>query len=923
MSKRNYTAQEHTDQPTHPPTRTKVTGCGIGNYTVICADGASVTFDAAFASKSNLFEHLDSGTDIPLNQFHSTSALALQAIVRAKNESESASIHFTPELYSMTLHLCDYLQMNTEISLRFLALLEPPLQSQDSLVRLRQCHHHLPVLPRLFHDCYDMFNTEEEAYQVVSKIISSAPHELSYYELSLCDGQYSPFTTQLHLHRYARDERDRRRTIHAAAVSKTASLRALLTTTNNNDDAVAQETLRVSLWAEHSGTTNATRITAATTTEFLDDEMWKAISQGRVDVAQRLLDLGANPAMAVAPEFESEFEDAPSGEIDFWEYENVEMTDYPSSLMLATKNNDMQMVTWLLDVAGVSANLCTPTYLTYEKNTFGGLNALWCVQSMPVMQLLLSRGADPTQACCIYVQGNNSDHWQGYFDKEPLLLQFAHEMQQLLVRHGADPNSYFVNYGSGWSPSQAEPESKIIEQAYFPSSLILPKHAATTTTTSSSSDFVHLEWCKELLTKYGANPNWPIGVTRAVVIDGREECEVPKGLTVLLRAVIDDDIAVARLLLQHGANPNQYEKAADENGTWRMDDENLYDLLYFHRPAFQHSCGLFADAADKLQCPLSVALKKNNKDMVKLLNSYGACADLPIPIARYYDLHPQCIIHDRRPCYWYCDSLEVMKCDSQLMLRAIAKDGNAPLRYACDELKNNKEFMMTAVTLTSGGAFLYASNELKHDCEITMAAVSLDGNALKYASNAMRNEKDVVMTAVALDGNALQYASNAMQNEKDVVMVAMEHWDTSLKKDEFYSGNFGHPLGWASDTLKDDYNVTMAAVTRDGEALKYASARLQNNRDVVLLAVKQNGTALEFASASLRADKEIVKSAMSLGNTHAFEYASEHLRSDKQFVVEMVLEYGEINDLPDEIIDDSDVVAAVNLHMVNYQDYYI
>ena len=115
----------------------------------------------------------------------------------------------------------------------------------------------------------------------------------------------------------------------------------------------------------------------------------------------------------------------------------------------------------------------------------------------------------------------------------------------------------------------------------------------------------------------------------------------------------------------------------------------------------------------------------------------------------------------------------------------------------------------------------------------------------------------------------------------------------------------------------------MAAVTRDGEALKYASARLQNNRDVVLLAVKQNGTALEFASASLRADKEIVKSAMSLGNTHAFEYASEHLRSDKQFVVEMVLEYGEINDLPDEIIDDSDVVAAVNLHMVNYQDYYI
>jgi uncharacterized protein YoaH (UPF0181 family) len=62
----------------------------------------------------------------------------------------------------------------------------------------------------------------------------------------------------------------------------------------------------------------------------------------------------------------------------------------------------------------------------------------------------------------------------------------------------------------------------------------------------------------------------------------------------------------------------------------------------------------------------------------------------------------------------------------------------------------------------------------------------------------------------------------------------------------------GEALKYASDELRADKKVVLAAVMQNGEALKYASDELRADKKVVLAAVMQNGEALKYASVDLR-----------------------------------------------------------------------
>jgi hypothetical protein len=50
----------------------------------------------------------------------------------------------------------------------------------------------------------------------------------------------------------------------------------------------------------------------------------------------------------------------------------------------------------------------------------------------------------------------------------------------------------------------------------------------------------------------------------------------------------------------------------------------------------------------------------------------------------------------------------------------------------------------------------------------------------------------------------------------------------------------GHALISASEELKNDREIVLAAVKQHGGALQCASAELQNDRGIVLAAVQQN-----------------------------------------------------------------------------------
>ena len=49
--------------------------------------------------------------------------------------------------------------------------------------------------------------------------------------------------------------------------------------------------------------------------------------------------------------------------------------------------------------------------------------------------------------------------------------------------------------------------------------------------------------------------------------------------------------------------------------------------------------------------------------------------------------------------------------------------------------------------------------------------------------------------------------------------------------------NYGGALEFASNRLKNDYDIALAAVSNYGTALDYASDRLKDNKKIVLAAV--------------------------------------------------------------------------------------
>jgi hypothetical protein len=333
--------------------------------------------------------------------------------------------------------------------------------------------------------------------------------------------------------------------------------------------------------------------------------MWSAIKEGRVDVARRLLELGAEPAMRHKPELGKDFtreryDDSNNLPDGLWHGE--EMTWYPSSLMLATENDNLHMMRWLMDEAGCDVNLNQPIFVGRDVCDVdnGGLNALWVCKSSEAMLELLSRGCNPNQSCQTTMNmGRFGTRQRSLMVGDGMSSCTVSGYEKLLIRHGANANMFQM---SCEEEDDASAEAKCESNAYWPNLL--------------QQENVDVEWCQELLESYGASPNWPLGAET-------NECgELPgSGPDILLQAVLDNKLDVVELLLQHNANPNLYE---------------LPGLTGKFPPSSDHPCGLFSVSASGgrrlLQCPLSAALKIGNKKMIELLKMYGAEADSPMDV---------------------------------------------------------------------------------------------------------------------------------------------------------------------------------------------------------------------------------------------------------------------------------------------------
>jgi len=76
----------------------------------------------------------------------------------------------------------------------------------------------------------------------------------------------------------------------------------------------------------------------------------------------------------------------------------------------------------------------------------------------------------------------------------------------------------------------------------------------------------------------------------------------------------------------------------------------------------------------------------------------------------------------------------------------------------------------------------------------------------------------------------------------------------------------------------------MSGVAADGLALEYASDALKRNEEVVLAAVDQSAKAFSYAAPALRQDKEFVLRAFA-ANPDSIMYAAETILADKAFLL--------------------------------------
>ena len=161
---------------------------------------------------------------------------------------------------------------------------------------------------------------------------------------------------------------------------------------------------------------------------------------------------------------------------------------------------------------------------------------------------------------------------------------------------------------------------------------------------------------------------------------------------------------------------------------------------------------------------------------------------------------------------------------------------------ASQDLQNDRSFVLEAVRLARKATILeVVAERFQNDREVVLAAVQSKGRELEYASERLQNDREVVLDAIDEDPMAFSFASSALQNDREIVMRVIS--DDRLHP---YYGSEYEVLAHVSEELRNDREVVLAAVRRNGFELDNASEELKDNDEVVAEAV--------FAARDVRAN---------------------------------------------------------------------
>lgn len=228
---------------------------------------------------------------------------------------------------------------------------------------------------------------------------------------------------------------------------------------------------------------------------------------------------------------------------------------------------------------------------------------------------------------------------------------------------------------------------------------------------------------------------------------------------------------------------------------------------------------------------------------------------------------------------------------------AVAIDSQPKDAYV-NSFNRDKQFTLSQAAFgidKDQGEYVYsplrwADKSLQKDKNLVLSAVDKNWRAIQYASKDLQNDYDVVMTAIA---SQKQNSALFIEDQKQTFSVVYEEGPFGKEESYVHNGVYiQSPLAYASK-FKNNKEVVLAAVKKNGLALGYASADLKNDLQVVLEAVKGDEMALGCASMNLRNNSQVVLEAVKKHGS-AFQFASKELRGDRKIAFEALKTYGDV-----------------------------
>jgi hypothetical protein len=150
---------------------------------------------------------------------------------------------------------------------------------------------------------------------------------------------------------------------------------------------------------------------------------------------------------------------------------------------------------------------------------------------------------------------------------------------------------------------------------------------------------------------------------------------------------------------------------------------------------------------------------------------------------------------------------------------------------------------------------------------------------LSLVSDELRNDKDVVLLAIQKQGVNFRHAHESLRKDRELISEAVRSYCNMLTKPTI---NF--PLKYVDKEILMDRNFAFSMVEINGNVLEFLDPQFQNDREFVLTAVKTYGGALEFVNEHFKVDQEIIEEALK-NNGMAIKYVDITLKQDKTLVL--------------------------------------